>query len=57
MSNPKERFLKLFYAAVCNFESETGCEVHAVEMERISTKEPVDMYNKTTITEYKLDLR
>lgn len=56
MSNPKERFLKLFYVAMQNFEDETGVEIHAIKIERIDTDD-MGAIRKTTTIKYDLELR
>lgn len=57
MSNPKERFLKLFYAALCDFEEETGVEIHSIKIDRISNFKTGVVINKTIISEYYLELK
>jgi len=60
MSNPKKRFLKLFYAAAKNFEDETGVEIHGIRIERIRVDE-VDagrnVTEETVINKYMLELK
>ena len=57
MSNPKELFLNSLNTAMRIFEDETGCEIHNINMERISKRECVDICDKTIIVEYKLGIK
>lgn len=56
MQTPKERFLKLFYVALQNFEDETGVEIHSIKVNRQSI-EDFGAINKTEILNYDLELK
>jgi hypothetical protein len=57
MSTPKERFLKRFYAAMTDFEDDTGVEIHNIELERICVDGANDIVDKTKVIKYRLELK